>query len=448
MKKIVLLIYSALGLLACKKDKLNTKPDSTQIIPETIAYYQMLLDNQNYFNYTTFLAETGSDNYYATENAWTNFNAVCKYSYIWAQDPFEGGTVNDWNLSYTTIYYANTVLEGINRLGAEKGSPAGLRATGEAYFHRAHAFFQLAQLFCKVYDPATAKTDLGIPLRKRSDVTLGIARSTVQETYDQIIADLLEAEKLLPPLPDYKTRPGKLAVAALLSRVYLSMSDYDRSFQYADKALSQYNVLMNYHTIKNTGVPFKQFNDEVIWHTVMGGSMIFNADNNCSVDTALYESFDSNDMRKQLFFGIGNRPYFKGTYAGLTTSFKFCGLAVDELYLTRAECYAHKDMLREAMNDLNTLMTKRWNNNNSFKPFQATTKKDALQQILRERRKELLFRGLRWMDLRRLNLAGADINLKRIIGNDTFHLSANSLRYIYPIPDQELTFNEMPQNER
>jgi tetratricopeptide (TPR) repeat protein len=308
----------------------------------------------------------------------------------------------------------------------------------------------LAQLFCKVYDAATAQTDQGIPLRLNSDVTQRMSRSTVQETYDQIIADLSSAEELLPDRTNYKTRPDKLAAAALLSRVYLSMSIYEKAFQYANKALSQYNVLMDYNTIQNTGVPFRQFNDEVILHVTMNGSMLFNADNNCTVDTTLYASFDNNDMRKQLYFGTGinNQHYFKGTYAGLTTSSKFCGLAVDELYLTRAECYAQKNMLPEAMDDLNKLMIKRYRNNGDFKPFQATTKVDALLKILIERRKELLFRGLRWMDLRRLNLAGANINLTRIIKSDTFSLSAKSGKYVYPIPEQELIYNPMPQNER
>jgi len=449
MKKTTMIILCLSGLLSCSKAILDAKPDSAQIVPGTVADYQQLINNQNYFNYSAFLGEAGGDNYYVTENVWANLNPVCKNSYIWAQDPFEGGTVNDWNGSFTTIYYSNTVLEGVSRLGAEKNTPAGLYTTGMAYFFRAHAFFQLAQLFCKAYDPATALTDLGIPLRLKSDVSLRVSRSTVQETYDQIIADLSKAEELLPARSDYKTRPDKLATAALLSRVYLSMSVYEKAWQYANKALSQYNVLLDYNTLKNAAVPFVQFNDEVILHVTMNGSNIFNADNNCTVDTLLYGSFDENDLRKQLYFGTGtnSQHYFKGTYAGVTTSSKFCGLAVDELYLTRAECYAQKEMLPEAMDDLNKLMIKRYNNS-GFKPFQATTKADALQKILTERRKELLFRGLRWMDLRRLNLAGANIKLKRIIKNDTFSLSANSERYVYPIPDQELIYNPMPQNER
>jgi tetratricopeptide (TPR) repeat protein len=450
MKRTALLIFSIILLVSCNKDNLNAKPDSTQIVPETVDYYQRILDNQNFFNYTVFLGEVGADNYYVPENLWENLNIVCRSSYIWAQKPFEKETVNDWDLSFATIYNANTVLEGINGLPVERDSPGAINAMGQAYFHRAHALFQLAQLFCKVYDPVTATTDLGIPLRLQSDVMKRVSRSTVQETYDQIIADLVKAEELLPVNTAYKTRPGKLAATALLARVYLSMSVFEKAFQYADKALAQNNVLMDYNTIPNTGLPFKQYNNEVIWHMVMGGSTIFNANNNCPVDTLLYRSYDDNDLRKVLYFGTGsnNRIYFKGTYAGLSTSFKFCGLSIDELYITRAECYAQKGMLTEAMNDLDSLMVKRWKNNGTFKPFQATTKEAALQLILNERRKELIFRGTRWTDLRRLNRNGAGITISRVIKGDTIPLLPNSLRYVYPIPDQELEFNPMPQNER
>jgi hypothetical protein len=118
------------------------------------------------------------------------------------------------------------------------------------------------------------------------------------------------------------------------------------------------------------------------------------------------------------------------------------------MYLTRAECYARKGAITEAMNDLNALMIKRWKNDGSFKPFTATSMTQALAYILAERQKELIYRGLRWMDLRRLNMANAQITPMRFLDNTIYTLAPNSPRYVYPIPVQEIEINPMAQNDR
>jgi len=71
-----------------------------------------------------------------------------------------------------------------------------------------------------------------------------------------------------------------------------------------------------------------------------------------------------------------------------------------------------------------------------------------LQLILRERRKELVMRGIRWTDIKRLNLEGANIVLTRKIGADTFTLLPNDLRYALPLPESLLEVSELIQNPR
>ncbi|MFR1445949.1 RagB/SusD family nutrient uptake outer membrane protein, partial [Acinetobacter baumannii] len=68
---------------------------------------------------------------------------------------------------------------------------------GSALFYRAFAFEGLAQLFCKPYSTTNAN-ELGIVLRLTSNVNAKSTRATVQQTYDQIIADLKQATDLLP----------------------------------------------------------------------------------------------------------------------------------------------------------------------------------------------------------------------------------------------------------
>jgi len=101
------------------------------------------------------------------------------------------------------------------------------------------------------------------------------------------------------------------------------------------------------------------------------------------------------DLRTSVFFFPYNGYYgFKGNYAR-ALYLSFSGIATDEMYLIRAECYA----IREAMDDLNTLLLKRYRTG-TYVPLSINNKEDALARILLERRKELLMRGLRWIDIK------------------------------------------------
>lgn len=448
--KTTVAIFLITIIYSCTKG-IDKKPSSTQVTAETIADLQRLMDNQQYI-YTNrpFLGELGCDDYYTITAEWSNFDVIGKYSYIWDKDPFHGATINDWSYPYTSILYANVALEKAKELEGDSETPDGIFVRGQAYFHRAFSFWSLAQIFCKAYDPVTAASDPGIPLRLSSDPEAKVPRATVQETYDQIIKDLLESKKMLPATSTLLARPSQLAVNALLARVYLSMGDINKAWEYANQVLLQYNKLIDYNTIQNTSIPFKQFNEEIIFFATMGGAYVFNINNRSPVDSVLYDSYDDADLRKVLFFspGTNNTKVFKGTYAAVVNGLRFCGTTTAEMYLIRAECYARNNMITEAMNDVNTLLRKRWNDSIPFKPYQAITKEQALNSILADRRKELVFRGLRWSDIRRLNVLGQQITLKRYIGDQWYTLSPGNSRFVYPIPEQEFIKNPIPQNVR
>src|SRR5690606_13698384 len=121
------------------------------------------------------------------------------------------------------------------------------------------------------------------------------------------------------------------------------------------------------------------------------------------VDTTLYTMYADDDLRRTLFFREQDgHVYFKGNYDGQNTSALFNGITSAEMLLTKAECLARKGKSSEAWNVLSELLRYRYSNNNfnEVMPIGAT---NVLNFVLNERRKELLFRGIRWIDLRRLN---------------------------------------------
>jgi tetratricopeptide (TPR) repeat protein len=317
---------------------------------------------------------------------------------------------------------------------------------GMALFYKAYAYTQLAQLFCPAYDSATAATDWGLPLRLSTDINEKMHRSTVQQTYDSILVYGSRAVRLLPSAPGwYPTRPARAAAYGLLTRVYLSARNYPMALIYSDSCLQLHSTLLDYNTADtNAQFPFSRTNPEVIFSTAClrsGPSAITRS----FTDSFLFNSYQADDLRQKLFFRNG--LYFFGRYD--ENGYAFNGIAADELWLTRAECYARLGQVDSAMSDLNRLLQNRWRAG-TFAPVAATDADDALGKILAERRKELLYRGLRWTDLRRLNKEPRRaMTLTRTVNGQVYTLPPNDIRYVYAIPDNVISFNpDMPQNPR
>jgi hypothetical protein len=456
MKKLMtisLLLIASLIYISCKKDFLDEKPNKALLIPTTLTDMGLLLDNLQIMNRAPAVQEIASDDFYTTATGYVSFSNIEKNAYVWAADIYEGAAGNDWNIPYQQIFYANIVLDGL-KLNNENDLITANLLQGTAYFYRGLALYNLSQLFAVSYQKSTANTDLGLPIRLTANVNDKSVRSNLQQTYDQIINDLLLAKDLLPLQSTIKSKPNKTIVNALLARIYLSMGNYNEAELCATACLKQYNKLIDYNTLNaTTGLPFPTTlpngNDEVLFHTSLyaygslGGTQTI-------IDPNLYASYEANDLRKKLFFVDRNGLLtFKGTYSGPSVPASiFSGLATDEIYLTRAECLARKGDAKGALDDLNLLLINRFAKG-TFSPIQATNADDALAKVLKERRKELISRGLRWTDLRRLNIdPKLAITLSRTINGTTYTLLPNSNRYVFPIPDNEIKASGIEQNAR
>lgn len=446
---ISFLLFSAISA-SCHNEWLDVKRNKRVVIPSTLEDLQALLDYTKTMNVesTPALGEISADNYYVTDEKWQSLSSPeQKNGYIWAKDIFVGDSGDpEWNLPYRQVFTSNIVLEGLIKIAPQTNPGALENLKGSALFYRAHAFYQLAQLYCKPFSE-TAETDLGIPLRLESDINLQSQRATVKDTYEQILRDLHESIDLLPVKPLFKTRPSRPAAYALLARTYLQMENYDLSLLYADSCLNAYSKLVDYNLV-DTGknFTFNQFNDEVIFHCTMGYTSILSS-SRMNVDSLLYDSYAENDLRRLTFFDNDDgKVTFKGSYDG--SILFFSGLATDEMLLTRAECYVRKGEVQKGMDDLNKLLRKRFVKE-TFIPLTATDQKEALEMLFEERRKELVYRGIRYSDLRRINKDERfAVPLKRIINGRVYNLLPNEARYVLPIPDDVIRLSGMPQNAR
>lgn len=457
-KIIILLCCTSMG---CKKDFLDAKPRKNLLVPTTLADFTSIL-NSELLNYTSALGQMAADEYvFPNEVIWNAAQtATERNSYIWNRDIFEGEIERrDWNQPYRTVFYANAVIEGLEGFQGKRDA-AYNEIRGWALFVRAYAYYDLARTFAKSYNEASAAEDLGIPLRLSAAVDQVLPRASVKATYDQILRDLEQSSELLPvTFPQFnRNKPFKGSAHAMLARVYLSMNKFVEAELHTDKALAIYDKLIDYNTISaNATSPFTNTNDETLFSTAQVATYLITTNVNANpteVNPELLGLYHANDQRLSVLFGrkANGAPFFKRGYLG-SGNYPFSGLAVNELYLIKAECLARRNLVAEAMQMLNKLLVKRWNPNATVpaRPYVSLTsidRADAITKVLLERRKELVWRGMRWSDIKRLNMIGANITLQRNLGGKIYTLPPNDARYVLPIPDDEIARSGLVQNVR
>jgi hypothetical protein len=454
-KQYIILLLFVIFTYGCKKQDefLNAKPDVRLTVPNSLNDYQLLINQESYFtrNYPA-LGEVSADDYYVSYPQWVGAEPINKNAYIWEKDIYQSSPTSDWTSPYIIIYNANTILDGLNSIVPTSEQQVQYNAIkGSALFFRAFQHFCLMTEFTSPYDSLTASTQLGVPLKLSSDLNVKSYRSTQKECYDRIIDDLQQAISLLPSATVVATIPSQLSAKALLARIYLSLDSYSNAFHFADDVFRSYSILQDFNQLTYTDyylTPYGgQLLQEDLFHSTMLGQNLIGFAG--IVDSTLYSSYDSADLRKKYYFiSYNGEIRFKGSYDFKSFSVLYNGLSNDELILIRAECKARAGQIGSAMDDLNLLLINRYETG-KFTPRTAISPDDALSQILIERRKELCYRGLRWIDLRRLNKDPRfAVTLTRVLNGQTYILPPNDPKYALPIPDLEIKLTGEQQNPR
>lgn len=455
---ITLLLLTGVFFAPGCRDKLNLKPESKIVIPESVEDLEKILDNTNIVNFTPGLLQISADEYFIPElDLWQSLpTSTSRNAPIWSKDIYAGeAAIVDWRAIYSTVFYANNVIDLIETRDISN-DPDRKRIKGWALFTRAYAFYALVSTFSKAYEATSAASDLGIPLKLTAGIDEIAMRSSVKESYDQIIKDVLASSDLLQQdiIPGKRNRPSKVAAFALLARVYLSMRNYEQAEMYASRSLAIYSTLTSFQTLNKTSqIPFTFDAEEVIYFSRILNEynelILARPTNTYGISPDLINLYDPSDLRLKIYFQKNTLNNYNIKPINTANAFPFTGLATDEMYLIKAECLSRRGEKSEAMELLNKLLKTRWDpDGTAYQDVLASSQEASLDEILKERRRALVFRSVRWTDLKRLNLEGRNIKITRKIEGQIYELMPNSPLYVLPIPDDEITLSGIQQNLR
>ena len=423
---------------------LDPKPDQSLVVPSSLTDVRSLLDNAVIFTKQPVMHILASDDFMVSPAGYTSLTEYEQHIYAWSEEAYPSNGVDEWGSGYKKVFYANVALEALNTIGTGSAEYENLR--GEALFQRSHAYYHLLQQFAPAFRKEGGNEMLpGIVLKESPDINEGVARSSLAESYARMLADMEEAAALLPESQLPKTRPTKAVAYGMLGRIYLSIFEFDKAAQAAEKALELYESRLDFNSINVDGAnPFDSFGDELVFYSEIL-NMGFQYSREVFLDTLLLKSYEKGDLRLPAYFDriAEDRHFFSGNLTG--NSLPFGGLSVGELELIAAEANVRIGAEEKALNWLNGLLSRRIETE-EFVPVESTGA-ELLERILLERRKELVARGHRWSDLRRLNQEpGLETVLKRTVEGQVRTLEPGSQIYVFLIPDSEIQRTGIAQN--
>lgn len=385
-----------------------------------------------------------------------------------------------WSGYYSAINNLNIALEGYPKIVAQSAAETDSlkRYTGDAYLARAYYYHQLVLRWAKPYEPATAATDLAVPLVIKYDIKAQPARATVKQVYDQILSDITQAKTLLSGVTGKQgaTHFTKDVVNALEARVKLHMQDWAGAKAAADLVINTNNYPLITTIADLTSMWTNDFAKEVILQ------LYVNKPNELANTNSVYlgvyvattqrftpdfipskwviDSYDDKDIRKPVYFAklpissqagnfndiflVNKYPGNPALFTSAVTNFQQAPkvFRVAELYLISAEAAARNGDAASALSTLNKLRVAR-----GLAALAGLTGDILLQAVKDERTRELAFEGFRLDDLKRwhqgfqrhdpqnLNILTTGANYQNLT------IAADADKFVWGIPTNDITIN-------
>jgi hypothetical protein len=371
---------------------------------------------------------------------WTGSQSVIQQFISHTISADNGNLESVWTAIYATINGANHVIAKVPAVSDVTLTPA-LRnqLTGEGYFVRALAYFDLARVWGGVPIVLT-------PTLSASDKDKA-TKSTVDQVYAQVLSDLNAADSLLPlPAGPNPVRANRETVWALKARYYLYRQNWPLAESYAGQVLADtknYSLLTPYSAFFSpaSAVATRESVFELSYsatYTDGHGSNWEPPANNGTRQWAPNDVFISlvNDPlvggnRNALVAKTSAGLWYGNLYYRSPATDPAYIIRIAEIYLVRSEARAQQGKLSDALSDLNAVRAR-----SGLGASTVAAQADILLAIEKERRIEFAFEPHRWFDLVRTGRAAAVLGI------------TDPNKYVFPIPVTEVTLSKgnLPQN--
>ena len=245
--KVMVLVAMLCVLQSCSEDVLTQNPDhviSEDLVINSVEKLQSLLTGSyNEISDGSYLgrilykrAAVKSPNFRFVKTIY-NPRDYEQTEYKYEESSNNNGSAEDlWLQCFKAIGNLNLILDNIDSAAGEDSEKVQIKA--QALALRGMIYFDLARTFAYpwIKDGGEAQ---GMPL-KLSATEIVIDRSSLDATYEQIIADLnlsleqIEDNTWAVGSTKYITKTG---IQALLARIYLYKQDWENALLYAEKVL-------------------------------------------------------------------------------------------------------------------------------------------------------------------------------------------------------------------
>ena len=358
---------------------------------------------------------------------------------------------------------ANPILSKVDATNGEENVKQQLKC--EALTLRAWSNYLLINKFAKGYNPQTAATDPGIiNMTEDVNITVPQEQSTVQQIYDQIIADCdaaIEADAL-PKAAVNRMRWSKVGPYAVKAMALLNEQKWAEAEETAKKALAISPDLCNYWDpsmqTTTTGYILGDTYPCILRPRLKAVEDYFFSNNlefYNPIPTESWDAFEAGHAFKELMATDRMMSDYTGGSAldmmgldytmtyDMTSGWNPYGPTSAQMYLAIAECAIHQGRIDEAMDYLDRLRVTRINPE-VYKPLQGsiTTKADAIGHLKQVNHDENIYTCYHFISLKRWNqVQGWQETLTKTISDVTYTLKPDSKLWIFPFPQNAINNN-------